>query len=284
VVRRARSARGDARGTRLIIPPGEDDRMGVARAAAWPLLALADLLWPERCLLCGADPAAVPWLAAGGRARGLRAWDRPHLCAACAGRLAPAPSLHRLAVADGAGLAVAAGRPADAELVRLVSAMKYQGVRGAAWTLSALLVAAARRLPAAEWSGGAVLVPVPLHPSRRRERGFNQAELLARLAGERLGCPCATEALRRRRATPQQAKLAVAGPTRARNVAGAFAAPASPAGATRAVLVDDLATTGHTLGAAAAALAAGGWTVVGALVAGAAAGLGAGGDGAGGGP
>ncbi len=94
-----------------------------------------------------------------------------------------------------------------------------------------------------------VVVPVPLHRSRRRERGFNQAEDLA----GKVGVPVVT-ALRRVRATASQATLPAA--QRHRNVRGAFEVTRRGLAlrGTRVVLIDDVATTGATLDACARAL------------------------------
>jgi ComF family protein len=83
------------------------------------------------------------------------------------------------------------------------------------------------------------VVPVPLHRARLRERGFNQAELLARELGLRVDC----QLLRRRKNTPSQTGLTR--PQRAFNLAGAFEVRGTPP---RSVLVlDDVYTTGSTL-------------------------------------
>ncbi|MCS6841555.1 MAG: ComF family protein [Roseiflexus sp.] len=99
------------------------------------------------------------------------------------------------------------------------------------------------------------LIPVPLHQKRLKERGFNQAELLAREVARATGFPLVVGPLVRIRATRQQALLGVA--ERIENVADAFVwkGPAPPA---RIVLVDDVLTTGATVNACAAALRAGG--------------------------
>jgi ComF family protein len=98
------------------------------------------------------------------------------------------------------------------------------------------------------------LVPVPLHPARIRARGFAPAAVLARALARALGAPAAP-ALRRVRDTPSQTGLDR--PGRRRNVAGAFA-PARPLPGATIWLVDDVVTTGATLGEAARVLRAAG--------------------------
>ena len=115
----------------------------------------------------------------------------------------------------------------------------------------------------------AVLVPVPLHSSRQRERGFNQAELLARglsglLRKTGKGPRLETHCLRRTRSTPPQTGLSLA--ARRENVRGVFAVDhPEVVRDLEAVLVDDVMTTGATLSACAAALKHAGATRVCAL-------------------
>jgi predicted amidophosphoribosyltransferase len=232
----------------------------------WRLLAvvsagLLELVLPEHCQLCNAGCGDVPWTAVGPRVAGLRPWDRPHLCATCARALATSPCLRTLQTAAEVGLPAVAGRLTCEELVRLVGALKYHGVRGLAWPLAAL---AATALPAAIAQGGTVdaLVAIPLHRRRRRRRGFNQAELLARLLARQLGLPCLDDIVQRRRATAQQARLAPHLEARLGNVAGAFSARRpGPGEGPRLGLVDDLITSGATALAASAALVSADWDV-----------------------
>jgi ComF family protein len=112
-----------------------------------------------------------------------------------------------------------------------------------------------------------VVVPVPLHRTRERERGFNQAELIARATAKRLGLPFKPILLMRTKARPD--KHILSNEERWRIVRGAFAArPGSQVDNKRVLLVDDVMTTGATLDACAGALLqAGAKSVVGLTVA-----------------
>jgi ComF family protein len=135
--------------------------------------------------------------------------------------------------------------PYDGALRAVIHALKYQGRRSLARPLGGLM----RHRGADVLEAAACVVPVPLHPSRRRERGFNQAADLAR----HLGLPV-VRALARTRATSAQTALPAA--QRHRNVRDAFGvtrAGMALVGAT-VVLVDDVSTTGATLEACARAL------------------------------
>jgi ComF family protein len=93
------------------------------------------------------------------------------------------------------------------------------------------------------------VVPIPLHPRRLRERGFNQATLLARAVARRIGAPLDVRCLARARDTRASAGLDAA--ARADNVRGCFVARAP---AIRLLVIDDVRTTGATLAEAARAL------------------------------
>ncbi len=109
-----------------------------------------------------------------------------------------------------------------------------------------------------------LIVPVPLHARRYRERRYNQSELLARHLAMRLHIPLETKALQRQRDTQPQVHLSAT--ERQANVVGAFAVPANIDGRTflgkHILLIDDVFTTGATLSAAATALYQAGATAV----------------------
>jgi ComF family protein len=190
---------------------------------------IARLLAPPLCWSC----------------RALAAPGAP-LCRACRAALRFLPS-EPIALAGVAAWAPVAYEGPAGELVK---ALKFHGAHGIAKEMAALIVAGAPEamLPSATESPGA-LVPVPLHPGRRRTRAFNQAELLAAEIGARTGLPvidCLARAGPDRRQVGRGRAARLAGPTGSI----ALVAQAPP----EAVLVDDVVTTGGTLAACAEAL------------------------------
>jgi len=133
----------------------------------------------------------------------------------------------------------------------VVAALKF---RGAERVSTAMAAAIAANAPP-DLLAGRVLVPVPLHPRRKRTRGYNQAERLAAALAARSGLPVADCLVRRGRPGTQMGRTRS---QRAAGLDGAVSARRTRPIPARAVLVDDVVTTGATLGACARALAVAG--------------------------
>jgi ComF family protein len=170
-------------------------------------------------------------------------------CHSCQARLAPYPADGRSPPASLSDVQVVF--TFQSPLREAIHQLKYRRVRRMAAPLGALL---AEHAGAPCRDSDAVLA-IPLHEARLAERGFNQAEALAREVARRLGIPLLNEGLVRIRATEQQAKLDAR--ARAANMRDAFRWQGRTLPG-RLLLVDDVYTTGATMGACAEALRAAG--------------------------
>lgn len=198
-----------------------------------PLQRLAALVAPPVCVLCRAvtPPPRM-------------------LCAACEGEIRAMPPGRNDAT-------VFAAFPYSGAVRSLIAALKFRGAPACARTMAELM---RPRLPA--WAEQPdCVVPAPAHPTRRRQRGFNQAALLARALAGAQGAPVVECLVRDPRTTPQSelsraARLALAPRSirldarRLRQIFG----PAEAAMPTNVLLCDDVVTTGVTLEACAQAI------------------------------
>lgn len=216
--------------------------------------SLRDLFFPPRCHVCGAvfrTDAATDFPAEFARCMA------PFLCPECregfvpAGPAIPGSLLFRPRLLRQAH---AVGRyESDAPFARAIRRYKYGGRVELAEPFGRLLRSAFQD----RWAEGEIDVaaPVPLHPSKMRKRGYNQAYLLIR-SWERtrpLGVRVDRDLLRRVRKTRSQAGLNAA--EREENLRGAFRLrPGADVMGRRVLLVDDVLTTGATVGACAEVL------------------------------
>lgn len=202
---------------------------------------LLDALFPPRCVGCG---ARGEWLCRGCYKSVRR--PAPPLCRRC-GREYSGPALcadcrlHPFRI-DG----IRSGGYYEGAL--RAAALRFKHSRHLAAPLGTLLGEAWSAWP----RNADLIVPVPLHPSRLRERGYNQAALLARELAEGCRLALAEDCLARTRATAPQTGHSWR--ERWENVAGAFACQDPRVVGRGIILVDDVCTTGATLEACARAL------------------------------
>ncbi len=230
------------------------------RLAVAPLLNSAwsrglDLLFPPRCVSCGSFGAflCVACLERTPRALPPRCtvcWmpGSDDTCGRCRGR--------QFAFEAARCPFVYAGAAREA-----VHALKYHGVSAVAGVMAQAMADCLKKWPPQEV---VALVPVPLAGPRRRSRGYNQSEALARELSRLSGLPLLNGLLVRRKATPPQARAADETARRA-NVADAFAVRRGEDVGGPLILVDDVMTSGATLDACALALCEGGHSPVYAL-------------------
>jgi len=213
--------------------------MGALSAAHDILHSLVDFLFPPTCLLCGSTDTVNGFL-----------------CSGCIDTFTDVALDYnspprRIDHVD----AVSILHPYDDGCRKLIHALKYHGMPSVGLFLGGLI----GRKTAADFSPPALslLVPVPLHPTRFRERGYNQSERLATGFSAFSGLAVDETLLTRCRKTPTQTALDEA--DRAANVLGAFEfAGRTSLDGRHVILIDDVLTTGSTVSDCARALREGG--------------------------
>jgi ComF family protein len=206
--------------------------------------ALLDIVFPPRCVNCRRNgdyfcsdcrtavvPVTLPMCDLCGGPVSV-----PGLCSSC---------LHCPAPVDGVRSVAFFEDP----LRRAIHAFKYEGVTALRAPLGELLVEGWRRFR----PSGDVIMPVPLHSRRARQRGYNQSALLAQVLSQHTGIPVLEKVLMRVRETLPQVELDAQ--HRWDNVDGAFECrDADEIGGRAVLLIDDVCTTGATINACADAL------------------------------
>ncbi len=193
-----------------------------------PLSLLLSLLAPPLCLACGAAAQVHQPLC--GRCRGGLRWLPPEQA--------------------GAGVPLWAAVSYEGPARALVRALKFRGAVALADAMAAQMAANA---PPGLLESRA-LVPVPMHPARRRRRGFNQAKEIAAALGRRCGLPLA-DCLERPAGAARGSQVGLGREERLSALTGSVRFRRGAAVPLRALLVDDVVTTGATFAACAVALA-----------------------------
>ena len=211
--------------------------------------AVLDLLVPMACVECG-DEGSPLCLRCEPTLPSLR---RPY-CSRCAEPNAPL-ICRRCSQTHPAFDRIRAPYLAEGAARELIHRLKYNDARAYSERIAELLAAFVER----EQIGADVIMPVPLHPSRERERGYNQSALIARDLARAVGIATDSRSLRRVTGGPAQVTLPGADARRA-GVEGAF--ECEPISAVTVLLIDDVVTTGATMSDCARALKRAGARVV----------------------
>lgn len=202
-------------------------------------LAVADLVFPVYCLVCGSEGQ--------------------FLCASCIVKLprlekqkclvcekpAPYGKTHLECVSRNKIDGIISALPyRDPKITNLIETYKYKFIDDLSPSLAELLVSEIQRQSLGDYFREFTIIPVPLHKRRLNWRGFNQAELISDALGRSLNIPVDKTLVTRNRFTKPQVKMDRS--KRLENVTGAFGVSANSA-PSRYLIVDDVVTTGATL-------------------------------------
>ena len=224
----------------------EQNRKGIQASAR-----LSNLIFPRRCPICDGLTGSHRILICGDCGKRLKTVAEP-ACKKC-GKPLEAEEIEYCGDCSRRKHAYIRGKavfPYDGLMRASIARFKYRNRREYADFYAAELVKSCGDAARA-WEADA-LIPIPLHRSRRRKRGFNQAELVARKVGKMLGIPVETGVLLRTKKTSPQKELNDT--QRRANLKNAFQVRQNDVRLRKVILVDDIYTTGSTIDAAAAAL------------------------------
>lgn len=222
---------------------GRGRRLLAVTRALWE--QSVDLVFPPECTACGKEGA---WVCSSCKRSLVRHQNLQ--CPSCGHAFWRGFFCRRCSSGSYLIQCVAAFRYADKGVARMVKALKYDSVTKSAPALASFMVSA--------WNdtGGTrsgVCIPISLHPLRKKERGYNQAELLARFCASGIGLSYSDDILVRVRHTPPQTERSRQ--DRKANILDAFSCKKPDAlKGLDVVLIDDVYTTGATLQEAARVL------------------------------
>ena len=208
--------------------------------------SVLDLVYPPQCLGCGDEGSFL----CSPCETSLPRLKVPY-CRKCAQPVTSGTLCRQCAAAPPFLDGIKAAFIMEGAIREAIHALKYRNLRAASPTLGRLLA----RWLVSNPIPGEVLVPVPLHKRRIRDRGYNQSALLAKEVSKVTGLPVRENLLVRTRDTPPQISLSLQ--ERIGNVEGSFELPGDGRGL-KIILVDDVVTTGSTMSACGKALRAGG--------------------------
>lgn len=241
---------------------GFKNKVGLAEPVytSRPLDYLLHLLFPDRCLFCQAilsAPGAIPlcplcstdFSSAGTLCPRCECfYSGDDLCPRCQRAAAPLQKLYALS-------------RYDQQWRQLIHDLKYHGRRSLARPLGLWL---GYEMLRTGYCRPQLVVPLPLHRRREKERGFNQSFLVAKYTAQILQVPC-RHLLQKNRETLSQTKISRS--ERKLNVAGAFSCNEPPPQGAVVLLIDDIYSTGATMREAATVLQQSGAKVCGAVIA-----------------
>ena len=215
-----------------------------------------DLLFPQRCVGCGREGDFLCYSCCQSLPRIM-----PPLCPRC-GKPQPSGILCPSCVGWQTEIeGVRSPFRFDGVIRQAIHQLKYRNLRALAQPLAKLL----KDYLITNATPGEVLVPVPLHQKRLKERGYNQSQLLARELSKLVNLPVVDDCLIRQRYALPQARTSSVEERRS-NVANAFICRNHRLQDKQVLLIDDVATSGATLNACASALKTAGATSVWGLV------------------